>query len=83
MTIAEVAEQPRESNTSFARRVGCNHTMASRLRSGQRMPSAAMLVRICEAYELDRGEALDQYSKGPAEFSAWLRDVVFRDEVAA
>jgi transcriptional regulator with XRE-family HTH domain len=68
-----------ESNTSFASKVGCNHTMASRLRSGQRMPSAAMLGRICDAYHLDKSVALTKYAEGRDIFSAWLREHVFGD----
>lgn len=68
-----------ESNTSFAAKVGCNHTMASRLRSGQRMPSPGMLLAICGAYDLDEGEALRQYGQGKEAFSAWLRKNVFHD----
>lgn len=68
---------PRESNSSFAGKVGCTHTMASRLRSGRRMPSSDMLLRICKAYKLDEGEALRKYGEGPQEFSAWLRANAF------
>lgn len=80
MTTAAEAVVPvarMESNASFASRVGCNHTMASRLRSGHRMPSAAMLGRICDAYELDKSEALTKYAEGRVAFSAWLRAKVF------
>lgn len=72
---------PRESNTTFARRVGCNHTMASRLRSGERMPSTDMLIRICDAYELDKTVALDKYGKGREAFSAWLRESIFGEDL--
>jgi hypothetical protein len=51
--------------------------MASRLRSGQRMPSTTMLNKIVEAYDLDGAEALRQYGKGREQFSAWLRAQVF------
>lgn len=70
----------RESNTDFARKVGCNHTMASRLRSGQRMPSSAMMLSICKAYNLDEGEALRMYGEGRESFSAWLRKNVFGED---
>lgn len=77
-TTAEVIEVPgTESNTTFARRVGCDHTMASRLRSGQRMPSGKMLNKICNAYGLDHGEALQRFGEGREVFSKWLRDKVF------
>lgn len=66
-----------ETNSSFARKVGCNHTTASRLRSGQRMPSGKMLFRICEAYGLNKSEALSVFARGSEEFSKWLRANVF------
>lgn len=69
------------TNHAFAAKVGCNYTMASRLRSGERMPSARMLVSICDAYGLDEGVALRMFAKGSEEFSAWLRSVVFYVEV--
>lgn len=73
---APVEETPRESNGSFARRVGCDHTTASRLRSGTRMPSPTMLNKICEAYGLDKSVALTKYAEGRKAFSAWLRERV-------
>lgn len=65
------------TNHAFAAAVGCNYTMASRLRSGARMPSAKMLTRICKAYKLDEGEALRMHAQGPDKFSAWLRTRIF------
>lgn len=65
------------SNHQFARRVGCNYTMASRLRNGARTPSAQMLVKICRAFNLDHGEALKAYGEGREPFAAWLRAKVF------
>ena len=65
------------TNHAFANKVGCNYTMASRMRSGKRRPSAEMLSRICTAYGLDEGEALRTWAQGADTFSAWLRDKVF------
>lgn len=65
------------TNHAFASAVDCNYTMASRLRSGNRMPSAKMLSRICAAYQLDEGEALRMHAQGATVFSAWLREKVF------
>lgn len=67
----------------FGRRARCDYTTASRLLSGDRAPSTRLLVRICEAFELDEGEALrvlakDQErtdGKSPA-FAAYLRERV-------
>lgn len=69
------------TNHQFANDVGCNYTMASRLKSGHRLPSATMLGKICKAYGLDEGEALRAHTQGAEVFSAWLRKKVFeRDE---
>lgn len=69
------------SNHQFAAKVSCNYTMASRLRSGQRLPSAGMLGKICDAYSLDKGVALTMWQGGAEQFSSWLRKEVFdRDE---
>jgi transcriptional regulator with XRE-family HTH domain len=57
--------------------------MASRLRSGKRMPSAKMLGQICSAFNLDEGEALRAHRGGPDVFSAWLRDKVFSGKTNA
>jgi len=65
------------TNHEFAKRVGCDHTMASRLRNGKRRPSTNTLVRICSAYGLDEGEALRKLSAGVKVFSEWLTDQVF------
>lgn len=71
------------TNHAFATAVGCNYTMASRLRSGNRMPSAKMLTRICAAYQLDEGEALRAHARGQDAFSAWLREKVFNVDADA
>jgi len=71
----------------FGRRVDCDYTMASRLLSGDRAPSTRLLLRICEAFELDEGEALralgkDQErsdGKSPS-FAAYLKEHVFADD---
>jgi transcriptional regulator with XRE-family HTH domain len=65
------------SNHQFAEKVGCNYTMASRLRNGKRTPSAQMLVRICAAFNLDMGQALQAYANGREAMAQWLRDEIF------
>lgn len=72
------------SNAEFARRVGCHHTMASRLRNGLRMPSAEMLSRILDAFPLapeDEKALLVAlaHGKGKEEVGRWLREHVFGD----
>ena len=72
------------TNREVGRRVGCDHTSVSRLRSGGRMPSTGLLARICREFELDEGEALrilaqdqDRGDGRATLFSAWLREHVF------
>lgn len=63
---------------AFADRVGCHFTTASRLRSGERMPSKALLGRIVGAYDLDKEEAFDLFTQDdPAVFGRYLREQVF------
>lgn len=68
------------SNHKFAEQVGCNYTMASRLRNGKRMPSAEMLVKICQAFGLDMGAALRAFAGGNASMARWLREEIFDKE---
>ena len=66
------------TNEEFARRVGCDYTTASKLYNGSRLPSAARLAAIYNAFHLDGNELLDAYSGGPEVFSAYLRSRVFQ-----
>lgn len=66
---------------AFADRVGCHFTTASRLRSGDRMPSRELLGRIVEAYGLDKEAAFDRFTAGDsAKFGEFLRKNVFGGE---
>lgn len=39
------------TNEQFGKLVGCHHSMASRLRHGQRVPSMALVQRIADALD--------------------------------
>lgn len=76
----------------FGRRAKCDYTTASRLLTGDRAPSTRLLVRICDAFDLDKGEALGVLAKDQARtdgkhpaFAEYLRDNVFspRSQVPA
>ena len=67
----------RMTNEEFGNRVGCHYSMASRLRSGDRMPGGPLLGRIQRAFDLDTDELLSAYVAGPVVFSAYLRNHVF------
>ncbi len=69
---------------AFADRVGCHFTTASRLRSGDRMPSRELLGRIVEAYDLDRDRTLTIFTSGtPDEFGAYLRETIFKGDLSS
>lgn len=69
---------------AFADRVGCHFTTASRLRSGDRMPSRELLGRIVEAYGLDKEVAFDMFTAGDsAKFGEFLRKQVFGSDLSA
>ena len=61
----------------FSARVGCSISMASRLRSGERLPSLAMLIKISEAFDIAYDDLMAAYRQGPVEFSACLREQAF------
>lgn len=65
------------TNEAFAQATGCTFTMASRLRNGRRLPSAALLIRIIRAFDLDDSEAMRQYEKGQAAFGRFIRTEVY------
>jgi transcriptional regulator with XRE-family HTH domain len=67
----------RVTNEEFGERVGCDYTMASRLRGGKRLPSRELLERIVTAYRLDGGKALAATAGGPDAFADFLNDHVF------
>jgi len=65
------------TNDTFAARVGCHYSYASRLKNGERLPSVAMLYRIIEAFGLNEHDALIAYRNGSGSFSSFLRTHVF------
>jgi hypothetical protein len=65
------------TNEAFARRVGCNYTMASKIRNGTRKPSGGLFTRIVLAYELDAQAATEAYAAGPVIFGDYLTAHVF------
>lgn len=68
------------TNRDFGKRVGCNYTMASKMRRGTRLPSGALLARIILAFDLDAQKAVVAYSGGSATFGAYLEQEVFNSD---
>ena len=71
----------------FARRVGCDHSTASRYRSGERLPSMRQLCAIFAAFDVkpnDQANVLKLLSPHSMSlddrrdlFGAWLRQHIF------
>lgn len=72
--------EPAVSNTDFARRVGIHYTMASRIRNGKRMPSAATLTAIIRAFHISEPlltSMMNALDGGQDEFGKWIRKNLF------
>ncbi len=61
----------RISNAEFGRRIGVGHSMASRIRSGQRVPSTGRILRIHEEFGLPLDELMAA-AASPAAFASLL-----------
>jgi len=61
----------------FAKRAKCHLSTASRLRSGERLPSLSLLARLGREFELPYDELIDAYEQGRPAFAAYLRTNVF------
>lgn len=70
----------------FSRRVGCDPSFGSYLRSGSRMPGTDLFIEIIRVFDLNPDEAMTAYREGPEGYSAYLRRTVFAhgtdDEIA-
>lgn len=73
------------SNQQFADAVGIHFSMASRLRSGTRLPSADLIMRIHEVYDIPLEDLHRARADGAEAFGQFLRDrvLVTADEPAA
>lgn len=65
------------TNEEFGANVGCDFTMASRLRNGKRLPSRELLESIVSFYHLDANEALAATREGMDAFADYLDRTVF------
>jgi len=72
------------TNEEFGLKIGCDATMASRLRNGQRLPSRERLEQIVRVYGSDDpsfgSRALLASSKGPGHFAEFLKVEIFDKE---
>lgn len=70
------------TNKAFGEAVGCDFTMASRLRNGDRLPGLRLMIRISEAFDLPYDELVAAYQEGHAAFGTYLRQRVFDNQDA-
>jgi transcriptional regulator with XRE-family HTH domain len=61
----------------FASRVDCHLSTASRLRSGERLPSLTLLARIGREFKLPLNELIGHYERGRPAFAKYLRTHIF------
>lgn len=61
------------TNSELGERLGCSHSMASRLRAGKRLPGHASLPRVLQALDIPLDEGVRAYSKGPEAFGRLVR----------
>lgn len=65
------------TNKAFGEAAGCDFTMASRLRNGDRLPGIRLMIRISEAFDLPYDDLMAAYQEGAPAFGAYLRTHVF------
>lgn len=60
------------SKAEFGRRVGYHFSMASRILTGNRLPSVDKIAKIHKVYGIPMDELVDAHQKGAAHFGPWL-----------
>lgn len=73
----------RMTNAEFGRRVGCSHSMASRIRSGHRLPGLDLMARISEQFGIPVATLLKARQAGPGAMAELLEKRVRGARVAA
>lgn len=64
------------TNEEFGQKVGCSHSMASRLRNGQRLPSLQLLTRIATKFNVDPAPLIRAHARGAESFGRALQKVI-------
>lgn len=71
------------TNNEFAEILGYHHSMASRIRSGERLPGVGRLRVLSRRFGISLEELLEAYEAGPATFGELVRLRVFSPPKAA
>lgn len=74
----------RLSNAEFGQLIGVSHSMASRIKSGDRLPSVGTLSRIHEVLDIPLDTLVLAHRRGPESFGRLIRSrLEMRDRAAA
>lgn len=65
------------TNDAFAQALGIHFSYASRLRSGQRLPSVELLYKISKHFDIPLEELHRAHKRGAESFGRLLRKRVF------
>jgi len=63
-------------NEEVGELIGVHYSTVSRLRSGERMPSGDLLVKIVRVFRLNLTDAFNAFEKGPYAFAPYFRQHV-------
>jgi len=61
------------TNEELGRKIGVGHSMASRIRSGDRLPSTKVLARISAELDIPLETLVETHAKGPKAFGRLIR----------
>lgn len=70
------------TNREFGQRVGIHHSMASRIRNGQRCPGSAVIEKISTEFGIPIQTLVKARNKGAEEFGELIRKRIFKDKPA-
>jgi len=65
------------TNEQVGERLGIDFTTASMLKTGRRLPSASLMVRIWDAFNLNGDDLLGAYKAGRPAFASYMQEMVF------
>lgn len=66
------------TNRELGEAIGCHHSMASRIVTGQRLPSIDLIDKISTAFGIPMKPLLDARKKGAAEFGSLMQRKIVR-----
>lgn len=71
------------TNQEVAERLGCHHSMVSRMRAGKRVCGYEMAERLADEFKIRRQIVIDARRAGAVAFGKLLRERIFKEDDAA